>query len=159
MIVIRKNISKEKGERRLFDEIRYFFYITNDRRSTPAEVVFSCNDRCNQENLIEQLSNGVHAFRAPVDNLLSNWAYMAMTSLAWNLKAWWALWLPEKGRWVEKHRVEKYRVLKMEFRTFANHLMKIPCQIIRTGGRLVYRLLNWTPLLHVFRRLSVELNC
>ena len=66
-----------------------------------AEIVFSCNDRCNQENLIEQLSNGVHAFRAPVDNLLSNWAYMVMTSLAWNLKAWWALWLPEKGRWAE----------------------------------------------------------
>ena len=159
MIVIRKNISKEKGERRLFDEIRYFFYITNDHQSTPAEIVFSCNDRCNQENLIEQLSNGVHAFRAPVDNLLSNWAYMVMTSLAWNLKAWWALWLPEKGRWAEKHRAEKYRVLKMEFRTFANHLMKIPCQILRTGGRLVYRLLNWTPWLSVFRRLSVELNC
>lgn len=159
MIVIRKNISKEKGERRLFDEIRYFFYITNDYQSTPAEVVFSCNDRCNQENLIEQLSNGVHAFRAPVDNLLSNWAYMVMVSLAWNLKAWWALWLPEKGRWAEKHRAEKYQVLKMEFRTFANHLMKIPCQIIRTGGRLVYRLLNWNPWLPVFRRLSVELNC
>ena len=30
MIVVRKNISHEKGERRLFDEIRYFFYITND---------------------------------------------------------------------------------------------------------------------------------
>ena len=73
--------------------------------------------------------------------------------------AWWALWLPEKGRWAEKHRAEKYQVLKMEFRTFANHLMKIPCQIIRTGGRLVYRLLNWNPWLPVFRRLSVELDC
>jgi len=159
MVVVRKNISHEKGERRLFDEIRYFFYITNDRDSTPAEVVFSCNDRCDQENLIEQLKNGVRAMSAPVDNLLSNWAYMVMTSLAWNLKAWWALWLPEKGRWAKKHREEKQQVLKMEFRTFVNCMMKIPCQIIRTGGRLIYRLLGWNRWLGVFRRLTVELNC
>ena len=89
MIVIRKDISVEKGEHRLFDEVRYFFYITNDRMSTSAEIVFSCNTRCNQENLIEQLFDGVCAFRAPVDNLMSNWAYMVMTALAWNLKAWW----------------------------------------------------------------------
>ena len=159
MIAVRKNISVEKGEQRLFDELRYFFYITNDRQSTQAELVFSCNDRCHQENLIEQLSNGVRAFRAPVDNLLSNWAYMVMTSLAWNLKAWWALWLPETGRWAQKHRAEKQVILKMEFRTFVNYFMKIPCQIIRTGRRLVYRLLNWNPWLGVFRRLTVALHC
>jgi hypothetical protein len=159
MIVVRKNISHEKGEIRLFDEIRYFFYITNDRDSTPAEVVFSCNDRCHQENLVEQLKNGVPAMRAAVDNLLSNWAYMVMTALAWNLKAWAALWLPENGRWAQKHRREKQRVLRMEFRTFVNHFIKIPCQIVRTGRRIVYRLLTWKPYLPVFRRLAVELNC
>ena len=159
MVVVRKNISHEKRERRLFDEIRYFFYITNDRESTPAEVVFSCNDRCDRENLIEQLKNGVRSLRAPVDNLFSNWAYMAMTSLAWNLKAWWALWLPEKGRWAKKHHAEKRSLLKMDFRTFVNSMMKIPCQIIRTGGRLIYRLLGWNPCLGVFRRLAVELRC
>ncbi len=159
MIVVCKNISVEKGERRLFDEVRYFFYITNEHQSPSAEVVFSCNDRCNQENLIEQLSNGVRALRAPVDNLLSNWAYMVMTSLAWNLKAWSALWLPETGRWATKHRQEKQQVLKMEFRTYVNRFMKIPCQIIRTGRQLVYRLLSWNPWLGVFRRLTVQLNC
>jgi hypothetical protein len=159
MIVVRKNITHEKGDVRLFDEVRYFFYITNDRSSTPAEVVFSCNDRCNQENLIEQLRNGPRAFRAPLDNLYSNWAYMVMTALAWNLKAWTALWLPETGRWAEQHRTQKQRVLRMEFRTFINALLKIPCQIIRTGGKIVYRLLNWNPWLPVFRRLTTELNC
>jgi hypothetical protein len=159
MVVVRKNISHEKGERRLFDEMRHFFYITNDRDSTPVEVVFSCNDRCDQENLIEQLKNGVRAMSAPVDNLLSNWAYMVMTSLAWNLKAWWALCLPEKGRWAKQHREEKQQLLKMEVRTFVNCMMKIPCQIIRTGGRLIYRLLSWNRWLGVFRRLAVELNC
>jgi hypothetical protein len=159
MIVIRKHIRVEKGQQWLFDTSPYLFYITNDWESSPSEVVFSCNDRCNQENLIAQLSGGVRALHAPVDNLLSNWAYMVMTALAWNLKAWWALSLPEKGRWAKKHREEKQQVLKMEFRTFINHFMKIPCQIIRTGGCLVYRLLNWNPWMHVFRRLSVELNC
>ena len=159
MIAVRKNISKEKGDFWLFDEVRYFFYITNDRESTAAEVVFSCNDRCHQENLIEQLSNGVRAFRAPVDNLMSNWAYMLMTSLAWNLKAWCALWLPESGRWATRHREQKQCVLRMEFRKFLNYFMKIPCQITRSGRQLIYRLLNWNPWLPVFRRLAVELNC
>jgi hypothetical protein len=71
----------------LFDEIRYFFYITNDWEIDAEDVVFEANDRCNQENLIAQLAGGVRALSAPVDNLLSNWAYMVATALAWNLKA------------------------------------------------------------------------
>ena len=93
MVVVRKNISVEKGEQVLFDDYRYFFYITNDRTSAAAEIVFAANDRCNQENLLAQLKHGVRALQAPVDNLVSNWAYMVMTALAWNLKAWWALQL------------------------------------------------------------------
>lgn len=159
MIVIRKNIRVEKGQGWLFDKSPYFFYITNDRESSASEIVFSCNDRCQQENLIEQLSNGVRAFRAPVDNLFSNWAYMVMTALAWNLKAWSALWLPEKGRWASKHRAEKYELLRMEFRTYVNVMIKIPCQILQTGRQIVYRLLNWNPWQGVFFRLANELNC
>ena len=34
MVVVRKNISVQKGEVVLFDEIRYFFYITNRRDLT-----------------------------------------------------------------------------------------------------------------------------
>ncbi len=101
---VRKNISHEKGETRLFDEIRYFFYITNDWAVDAEDVVFEANDRCDQENLIAQLAGGVRALSAPVDNLYSNWAYMVMTGLAWNLKSWWALSLPEDGRWGETHR-------------------------------------------------------
>jgi hypothetical protein len=50
MVVVRKNISVDQGDQRLFDEIRYFFYATNDRETPTAEVVFLANDRCNQEN-------------------------------------------------------------------------------------------------------------
>lgn len=160
MIVVRKNISVEKGEQVLFPDERYFFYITNEYEYTPAEVVFEANDRCNQENLIAQLKGGVRALHAPVDDLESNWAYMLMTALGWNLKVWWALMLPEApGRWQEKHRADKQRVLKMEFKTFLNAFMLLPCQIIKTGRKVVYRLLGWNPHLHIFFRLLGVLRC
>jgi len=160
MVVVRKNLSVEKGEQLLFDRIVYFFYITNDWVSEADAVVFSANDRCNQENLLAQLQGGVRALRAPVDNLVSNWAYMVMTALAWDLKAWWALLLPEApGRWQEKHRSEKRWLLGLEFKTFVNAFVRIPCQLVRTGRRLVFRLLSWNPHLPIFFRLLDRLRC
>ena len=160
MIVVRKNLAVEKGEQRLFDDYRYFFYLTNDWTSSPAEIVFLANDRCNQENLHAQLKGGVRALQAPVDTLESNWAYMVMVGLAWNLKAWWALWPTEKpGRWAERQRQEKDTVLRMEFRTFVNAFMRFPCQIIRAGRRLIFRLLNWTPWQGMFFRVLDQLRC
>lgn len=157
MVVVRKNITKEKGEERLFDEIRYFFYITNDRKRSATRIVFGCNDRCNQENLIAQLS-ALRALHAPVDNLTSNWAYMLMTSLAWTLKAWAALQIPVNGRWKEKQTGERETILRMEFKTFINHLIQIPCQVIRKSRRRILRVLNWNPWLPAFFRLSSVLQ-
>jgi hypothetical protein len=160
MVVVRKNLSVAKGQRVLCDDVRYFFYLTNDWISEAAEVVFCANDRCNQENLLAQLHSGVRALRAPVDNLESNWAYMVMAALAWDLKAWWALLLPETpGRWQELHRTQKRWVLGLEFKTFVNALVRLPCQLVRTGRRLVYRLLSWNPHLPIFFRLAERLRC
>ena len=152
VVVVRKNLSVERGEAVLFDDVRYFFYLTNDRETPADEVVFLANARCNQENLIEQLKNGVRAMQMPVDNLLSNWAYMVMASLAWTFKAWFALLLPETGRWSIKHKAEKRCVLKMEFRKFLNAFMRVPCQVVRSGRRIVYRLMAWNPWQPVFLR-------
>lgn len=152
VVVLRKNLSVERGERVLFDDIRYFFYITNDKESSASEIVFLSNSRCNQENLIEQLRNGVRALNMPVDNLVSNWAYMVMASLAWTLKAWFALLLPEDGRWGEKYKSEKLDVLRMEFKKFINAFVRIPAQLVRTGRRLLFRLLSWNPFQHIFLR-------
>ncbi len=163
VVVVRKNLSVEKGEQVLFDDLRYFFYITNDERTPAAELVLLANDRCNQEKLIDQLKNGVHALRMPVHTLVSNWAYMVMASLAWTLKAWFALLLPEQGRWAEQHREEKQTVLRMEFRTFQRAFIAMPCQIVRAGRRIVYRLLAWNPWQRVFLRgveaLRAPLRC
>ena len=158
MVVVRKNLSIEKGENVLFDDVRYFYYITNDHSSPAYEIVFESNDRCNQENLIEQLKNGVRALNAPVDNLNSNWAYMVIASLAWTLKAWFALMLPEKGRWKDKHQMEKRTVLRMEFKKFLNVFMRVPAQIITQGRKIIYRFLSWNPWQTVFFRFVDRLN-
>jgi len=160
MVVVKKNTSVEKGEKLLFDTIVYFFYLTNDWVSEADEIVFSANDRCDQENLLAQLYGGVRALRAPLDNLDSNGAYLVMTALAWNLKAWWALTLPERpGRWQGKHQSEKRWVLRLEFKTFVNAFVRLPCQLIRTGRKLVYRLLSWNPYQPIFFRLLDVLRC
>jgi Transposase DDE domain group 1 len=160
MVVVKKNLSVEKGEKLLFDTVVYFFYLTNDWVSEADEIVFSANDRCDQENVLAQLSSGVRALRAPVDNLQSNWAYMVMTALAWNLKAWLALTLPEQpGRYQDKHRAEKRWMLRLEFKTFVNAFVRLPCQIVRTSRKLIYRLLGWNPYQPIFFRLVDVLQC
>jgi hypothetical protein len=152
MVVVRKNISVEQGDHRLFDQIRYFFYLTNDQDTAAAPIVFLANDRCNQENLIDQLKHGVGATRMPVDTLLSNWAYMVMAALAWTLKAWFALRLPETGRWAARYAADKAAVLRMEFKVFLHAFILIPVQVVRTSRRLVFRLLAWNPWQAVFLR-------
>jgi hypothetical protein len=158
LIIVRKNLTvSEPREQRLFEDYKFFFYIANDPQLTPAEAVYSANDRCNQENHLAQLYSA-RALHAPVNDLLSNEAYMLMTSLAWNLKTWLALRLPDApGRWAAKHREQKQKLLRIEFRTFVNSWMRLPCQIIKTGRKLVYRLLAWNEWQDVFFRLAEQL--
>jgi hypothetical protein len=134
LVIVRKNISVQKGEKALLDEIRYFFYRTN-RCDKAEKIVGLANGRCDQENVIEQLKNGVNAMRLPVNDLLSNWAYMVMAALAWNLKSWYGLLMPKRERGLE--------LVKMEFRRFLNAIMLIPCQIVRTARRVIYRVLGY----------------
>ena len=156
MVAVRKNISQEQGDQRLFDEIRYFFYITNIlEKMTPEEVVFQANDRCDQEKLIAQLKSGCHALTAPSNSLLSNQAYMLMTSLAWNLKAWWALSLPGRG---PKQQQQQQMILRWSFKSFVQSLVRIPCQLVRSGRQLLLRVLNYTQHTPLFFRLC-SLRC
>lgn len=152
IIALRKNISVERGDSVLFEEFRYFFYITNDESLTPDEVIHEARHRCNQENLIEQLKNGVRALHAPVNTLNANWAYMVMAALAWSIKAWVALSIPISPRWKARHMSERQALLFMDFRTFLSAFILVPAQIVRTGRRVLYRFLSWNPWQHVFFR-------
>lgn len=138
MIVVRKRIRVKEGQLRLEDDIRYFFYVTNVASSvlSARAVVSEANARCHQENIIEQLKNGVQALRMPSDTLVSNWAYLVCASLAWNLKAWLAICLPDGARGRE--------IRRMEWRRFLRSIMLLPCQVVKTGRRLVLRLLAYT---------------
>ena len=158
VVVVWKDLEVHQGQRKLFDDTRCFFYITNDWDRPADEIVIAANGRCNQEKVIGQLKSGVRSFTAPVDTLASNWAYMVIASLAWSLKAWAALLLPEKRRWKGQHQDEKRRLLRMDFATFRQALIQIPAQVVRAGRRTVYRLLAWNPWQHVFFRLLYQLR-
>jgi hypothetical protein len=141
VIILRKNLSVQKGEKVLLEEVRYFFYITN-RKDKAEKTVGLANGQCDQENVIEQLKNGVNAMRMPVNDLLSNWAYMVITALAWNFKAWFGLLVPNRDRGME--------LVKMEFRRFLHAIMLLPCQVVRTARRVLYRILSYNSWLKDF---------
>lgn len=151
IVVLRKLITHERGQRFLHAECRYLFYITNTAM-TAEQVVTHANDRCTQERTIGELKSGVNALRMPLGDLMSNWAYSVIATLAWNLSRWVGLVLPVAGRWRARHSEEKRRVVGMRFRTFVQRMMLIPAQILKSGRRLVIRLLDWNPCRHVFFR-------
>jgi hypothetical protein len=153
VVALRKDLSVERGDDVVFSEYRYFFYITNDRDMSNDQVVGHARQRCNQENLIAQLKGHVRALHAPVNNLVANWAYMAMASLAWSIKAWCALLLPISPRWVAQHLEQRRRLLTMDFRTFLAAFIEIPCQVIKGARQVRWRVLTWSPWLGALFRL------
>jgi hypothetical protein len=152
IVVLRKLIEEERGQLSIGTDFRYFFYVTNDRSLTQAEVVAESNARCNQENIIEQLKNGVRALHAPLNTLDANWAYMVIASLAWTLKAWFALLLPVTPRQRERHEADQLRLLRMDFRSFLQRFVLIPAQVLFQSRRLIIRLLAWRPELPILFR-------
>ena len=137
MVVVRRNISRMKGDLALVDELRYFFHITTRRDIGAAEVVRLANARCNRENVIAQLKGGVNALRLPVHDLVSNRAYMVMAALAWNLKSRFAMMMHFK--------VDRRKYIAMEFRTFIREMILVPCQVIRRARRTTLRIIGWQP--------------
>jgi Transposase DDE domain group 1 len=141
VVVLRKNISRCRGEHTLIDEIRYFFYITTYTANThtPAQIVQLANDRCDQENVIGQLKSGINALRVPLYDLVSNWAYMLIAALAWNIKAWFAMMM-------HRHR-DRHDYIRMEFRRFFHGVILIPAMIARRARGTTVRLIGYTPAL------------
>jgi hypothetical protein len=67
---------------------------------------------------------------------------MVMAALAWNLKAWYGLLVPDRARGLE--------LVRMEFRQFLHAIILLPVQIIRAGRKIVYRLLGYNSWLKDF---------
>jgi Transposase DDE domain group 1 len=139
VVVVRKNISRARGEQVLLEEIRYFFYITTRTDLTTHQVVACANERCDQENIIGQLKSGVAALRVPLYDLTSNWAYMVIAALAWNIKSWFAMMM---------HRTQDRRdYIRMEFRRFLTGIILIPAMVIRRARSITVRLIGYQPSL------------
>lgn len=101
-LVIRRQRIEEHHQGELFELWRYRYVLTNLPRSTSTqEAVDLTYQRCDQENVIEQLQHGIAGMRMPTGELLSNAAFLTCARLAHNLKAWLAqLALPrETMRW------------------------------------------------------------
>ena len=131
----------------LFDDVRYFFYITNDDKKSVEQLIQFYRNRADHENDIEQLKNGVSALNNPSDSLISNWAYMAIASLSWDLKAWYGLLLP--------YRALGRSIVRMEFKKFIHTFIQIPCLIIKSGRKITYRLVGYNDQLkHIFNLLN-----
>jgi hypothetical protein len=139
LVVLRKNISKQQGELVLLDDIRYHFYITTRTDLSAADVVRCANARCDQENVIEQLKNGVNAMRVPLYDLVSNWAHMVMAALAWNIKSWFAMMMHLHS--------DRLAYIQMEFRRFLHGIILIPCRVVRRARGITIRLIGYQPTL------------
>lgn len=139
IIALRKNISRNRGEQVLFEEIRYFFYISTRTDLSVEQVVACANERCDQENIIGQLKSGVNALRVPLYDLLSNWAYMLIAALAWNIKSWFAMMLHRKS--------DRREYIGMEFRRFLTEIILIPAMVIRRARTITIRLIGYNPAL------------
>ena len=51
-------------------------------------------------------------------------------------------------------KTEKQTLLKLEFRTFVNYFVRLPAQVVKTGRRILVRLLGWNRWQATFFRLA-----
>ena len=73
----------------------------------------------------------------PVYDLVSNWAYMVMAALAWNLKSWFAMMMHLKA--------DRRKYVAMEFKRFIREMILLPCQVIRRARQTTLRIIGWQP--------------
>ncbi len=136
MIVLRKQLEITKAGEWVRDNIVYFFYSTNDWMASTSELVLFYDERGGQEHLIGQLKNSVPVFHAPTNTLEANGAYMVIAALAWNLKVWYGLLLDQPEL--------QQQIQRMDFKQFLERFIHMPCQILTTGRRLIYRIVRFT---------------
>ena len=93
LVVKRQRVEVNEGQDALFAEFRYRFIITNipKRQMDAAAVLRFGYGRCDQENTIEQMKNGIAALHMPTGQLLANADFLMCGQLAWCLRSWLSL--------------------------------------------------------------------
>jgi len=126
LIIRRQLIEHRRGQQFLFTDYRYRYVLTNLPPSWSAQAVIDATyERCDQENVIEQMGSGLAAWRMPVGEFAGNSAWLEIARLAWNIARWVAqLALPaEVIRW-------KWKRFRQAFVYLTAHVIK--------GGRQIW---------------------
>jgi len=129
LVIRRQRIEVWKEQRRLFPETRYRYVSTNlPPRTWPAwKVVDMTYLRCDQENIIEQMKNGLAIWRMPVAEEHGNAAWLEIGRLAWNL-----------GKWISQMALPE-EVVRWEWKRFRQAFVTVPARIIKTGRQIFIR--------------------
>jgi hypothetical protein len=127
-VVVKRQLVREENQGELFERYVYRFVITTLEDLRAADLLKYAYGRCNQENTIEQLKNGVSALRMPTGELVANGAFMMAALLAWNLRAWLSLLvLPAES-------------LRWEWKRFRHAFVYAAAKIVRAARVAVVRL-------------------
>lgn len=129
LVIRRQLIEHYKGQQYLFEEYRYRYISSNAPSSwTARDVVDATYERCDQENVIEQMGSGLAAWRMPVGEFAGNCAWLEIARLAWNIGKWIAqLALPPE-------------VVRWEWKRFRQAFVYLAAQVIKRGRRVWVRL-------------------
>ncbi|MEJ2131015.1 MAG: IS1380 family transposase [Gammaproteobacteria bacterium] len=131
LIVRRQLIENHKGQQHLFDEHRDRYVVTNLPASVTAEQVIDMTyERCDQENVIEQMGSGLAAWRMPVAEFDGNAAWLEIARLAWNL-----------GKWIAQLALDD-EVVRWEWKRFRLHYVLVPAQLIKRARQMWVRLMG-----------------
>lgn len=128
-LVIRRQRIEESNQGQLFELWRYRYVITNmAMRHTAEEIVKLTYQRCDQENILEQLQNGIAGMAMPTGGFLANGAHLICARLAHNLKSWLSqIALPKESvRW--------------EWKRFRQSFVIVAARVIRHAGGVVVRI-------------------
>jgi hypothetical protein len=148
LVIRRQLVEHHEGQVHLFDEYRYHYIVTDLPLSmSTAEVVDETYQRCDQENLIEQLGSGLAAWRMPVAEFHGNCAWLEIARLAWNM----AKWIAELALPLE--------VLRWEWKRFRHAFVHIAAEVVKTGRQVRARISSshrfWSVILDAQHRLAL----
>lgn len=129
LVMRRQLIEHSRGQQHLFEEYRYRYVMTDlPAQVSTAQVIDLTYERCDQENLIEQMGSGLAAWRMPVGSFGGNAAWLEIARLAWNLAKWLAqLVLPEE-------------VVRWEWKRFRQAWVFLAAQVITRSRQVWLRL-------------------
>lgn len=130
LVIRRQLISETDPQGHLFEKWRYRFCLTNLDDCSADDVVDLTYERCDQENVIEQLKNGVSGLGMPTASAIANAAFLRCARLAANLKSWLALLvLPaETIRW--------------QWKRFRLAFVYVAVEVIRHARQVILRILG-----------------